>query len=461
VKLWVVEDEANLARGLARGFREKGYETEIFPSLAELGEGLADSEPEVVFLDVRLPDGDGLSALPHILKSSPMARVIVMTAFGESSLVVRAIKEGAYNYLDKPFPLEAAFNMASRASEAISLARRVRRLEKGKKVSLAGSSQVMMRVRDFVRKVSPHREVNVLLQGESGSGKEVVARMIGESGSSCGGEFVAINCSAIPENLLEAELFGYRKGAYTGASSNKTGLIQMADGGTLFLDEIGDMPLLLQQKMLRFLDSRTIRPLGSEKEYRVTLKVICATCVDLENRIAEGRFRDDLYYRISTLPLRLPPLRERGGDVLELSVVFLAMLASKMARPPLTLGSEVEQVFLSYAWPGNVRELKNLLERIYILKEPSDTVIRLYDLPSEMLDDLPDKDGVGGKKAQNVSLQEHLDTVERDLIRRALEKTGGNRTRAAGDLGMSRYALLRRMQRHGMDAERKDARNDA
>ncbi|MEA3508025.1 MAG: helix-turn-helix domain-containing protein, partial [Synergistota bacterium] len=190
-------------------------------------------------------------------------------------------------------------------------------------------------------------------------------------------------------------------------------------------------------------------------------KVICATCVDLEKRISEGRFRDDLYYRISTLPLRLPPLRDRGSDVLELSEVFLATLASRMAKPPLVLGSEVEQVFLSYVWPGNVRELKNLLERIYILKEPSDTAIRLYDLPPEMLDDLPDKDGYPGPKAENVPLQEHLDTVERDLIRRALKKTGGNRTRAAGDLGMSRYALLRRMQRHGMDAEGKEPRNDS
>lgn len=451
IRLWIVEDEVNLARGLKRGFAEKGFEVETCGSLAELGGLLAESEPEVVFLDVRLPDGDGLTALPHILRKSPLSKVIVMTAFGDSSLVVRAIKEGAWNYLDKPFPLEAGYNMAFRASENISLSRRVRRLEEGKKVTLVGSSCALERVRDFIGKVAPHGEANVLLQGESGTGKEVVARLIGGSGPSAGGEFVAINCSTIPENLLEAELFGYRKGAYTGASSDKAGLVQLADGGTLFLDEIGDMPFQLQQKLLRFLDSRTIRPIGSSKEYRITLRVICATCVDLEARIAEGRFRSDLYYRISMLPLHLPPLRERGNDVLELAVTFLARLASRLGRSLLTVGEETEQVFLSYPWPGNVRELKNLLERIYILKDPSDSTIRLSDLPVEMLDALPGIEGYGELPCAGGSLQMEIDRVESGLIIRALERAGGNRTQASRDLGLSRYALLRRMQRHGMD----------
>ncbi len=451
IRLWIVEDEVNLARGLMRGFAAKGYEVETCASLAELGALLVEAEPEVVFLDVRLPDGEGLTALPHILRRSPLAKVIVMTAFGESSLVVRAIKEGAWNYLDKPFPLEAGYNMAFRASETISLSRRVRLLEEGKKVTLAGSSCALDRVRDFIEKVAPHGEANVLLQGESGTGKEVVARLIGGSGASAGGEFVAINCSSIPENLLEAELFGYRKGAYTGASADKTGLVQVADGGTLFLDEIGDMPFQLQQKLLRFLDSRTIRPLGSSKEHSITLRVICATCVDLEKRTAEGRFRSDLYYRISMLPLHLPPLRERGDDVMELAATFLARLASRLGRPLLTVGGEAEQVFLSYPWPGNVRELKNLLERIYILKDPSDSTIRLCDLPAEMLDALPGIDETGEFPSGGESLQKEMDRIENDLIRRALEKNGGNRTQTARDLGLSRYALLRRMQRHGMD----------
>lgn len=291
----------------------------------------------------------------------------------------------------------------------------------------------------------------MLLTGESGTGKEVAARMIHRS-SNCQGEFVAVNCSAIPEALLEAELFGYAKGAYTGADSNKPGLIEVADKGTLFLDEIGDLPLSLQTKLFRFIDQRTIRPLGSTKEKKISLKLICATCLDLEKKVKEESFRRDLYFRISVIPIKLPPLRERGKDILELASYFLGDCSKRMNKPVPELTEEVQEVFMSYPWPGNVRELRNMIERILILRSQTDSFVRLSDLPMEVLDAHPvgmvqeTRAGDGG-----VSLSETLDRVERELITAALAKCGGNRTQAAACLGISRFSLIRRMQRHGLE----------
>jgi two-component system response regulator PilR (NtrC family) len=451
MKVWIIEDERALAQGLKTAFERKGYESRTASGLKGLNSMMDQESPEIVFLDVRLDDGDGLKGLPHILQASPEAKVIVMTAFGDSALVVRAIREGAFNYLDKPFPLEAAMNMAQRASEAIALARRVSRMETSRAVSLVGSSRAVEEIGGFVEKVSRHEDVNVLIRGESGTGKEVVARMIhGASGSS--GEFVAINCAAIPESLLEAELFGSRKGAYTGASTDKRGLVELADGGTLFLDEIGDMPTSLQSKMLRFLDSRSLRPLGSSREIQVSLRVVCATCADLEDRISSGAFRKDLYYRIAMLPIELPPLRERGRDALELLEYFIVLYSDRLGRAPLIPSSDVEEVFLSYRWPGNVRELKNLVERLFILKDQRDRTISLKDLPQEMLDAMPtDRDAESRHETDGRPLQRQLDDFEKELLTQALSDSRGNRTRAASSLGLSRYALLRRLQKHGLD----------
>ncbi|QTX31352.1 sigma-54-dependent Fis family transcriptional regulator [Aminithiophilus ramosus] len=445
-RLWIIEDEPSLAQGLGKAFEREGLAVTLIPDLAVLNRLLKGERPEIVLLDLRLPDGDGLTALPHLLKSNKEARVIVMTAFGDSALIVRAIKEGAYNYLDKPFPLEAARNMIRRAAEALDLSRRVSRLQ-GEGIPLVGTSPAMEKVRDFIAKVASFSDLNILIRGESGSGKEVVARLIHRNGARKG-DFVALNCAAIPEALMEAELFGYRRGAYTGAAQDKTGLIEVARGGTLFLDEIGDMALPLQGKLLRFLDSRSFRPLGDTKETEVSLQVLCATCVDLESRIAQGTFRRDLFYRIALLPLELPPLRERGRDVLELLETFLAEFSARLGRPPLAPSAEVEELFLDYPWPGNVRELRNLVERLYILKESGDRAIRLADLPEEMLDALPPGSPFPSTAG---NLKSRLDGYERNLLEEALAQCGSNRTRAAQLLGISRYALLRRMQRHGMD----------
>ena len=449
MNIWIVEDEASLAQGLRMAFEREHHEVRVAPSLGDLRELLERHTPQIVFLDIRLPDGDGLKSIPHILQHAPESKIIVMTAFGESSLAVRAIKEGAYNYLDKPFPLEAARNMALRAGEIIDLNRRVSRQKERTRLVFLGSSQAARGVHDFIEKVAPFENTTILLTGESGTGKEVAARLIHQQ-SECPGEFVALNCAAVPESLLEAELFGHKKGAYTGASRDRQGLVEAAERGTLFLDEIGDIPLPLQSKLLRFLDSRSVRPLGSTREKQVSLRVICATWEDLEGKVREGTFRKDLYYRIAMLPMKMPPLRDRERDVLELFHHFSVHFSPRMGKTPLALSPDVEELFLNYPWRGNVRELKNLVERLFILRNLPGQELRLGDLPEEMLESLPRKNRSLGTPGE-LSFAERVAGFEKQLLREALEKAGGNRTRAAELLGLSRYALIRRLQRHVME----------
>lgn len=449
MSVWIVDDETNLANGLKRAFERNGHSVECLSSVGELCEALGGSIPSLIFLDQCLPDGNGIDALPVILKAAPRCKVIMMTAFGDSSLIVKAIRQGAYNYLDKPFPLDAAMNMAEHAFESIRFSRR--REPAYCDSNLLGSSPAMMTITEALLKVAPYQDTTVLLTGESGTGKEVAARML-HSASKCRGEFVAVNCSAIPEALLEAELFGYMKGAYTGADSDKTGLIEAAGGGTLFLDEIGDLPFSLQAKLFRFIDQRTIRPVGGTKEKKVNLKLICATCLDLEKKVRDGSFRKDLYFRISVFPLKLPPLRERGGDVLELAAYFLDNISQRMNKSAPELTEEVREVFTSYLWPGNVRELRNVIERILILRGTDDSYVRLADLPAEMLEcGAQSRAGGAVQPYSGAALVETLDGVERRLITDALARCGGNKTQAAAELGISRFSLIRRMQRHGLE----------
>lgn len=448
MSVWIVDDETNLANGLKRAFERSGYAAESLSSLKELREAMGSAIPSLVFLDQCLPDGNGIEVLPALLKAAPRCKVIMMTAFGDSNLIVKAIRQGAYNYLDKPFPLDAAMNMAERAFESIRL--RNRSAAAYCDNNLIGSSPAITQLCDALLKVAPYQETTVLLTGESGTGKEVAARMLHDA-SGCRGEFVAVNCSAIPESLLEAELFGYKKGAYTGAETDKEGLIESADGGTLFLDEIGDLPLSLQAKLFRFIDQRTIRPIGGTREKKVNLRLICATCLDLEKKVREGSFRKDLYFRISVFPLRLPPLRERGSDILELAAYFLGTISKRMNRSAPELTDEARELFAGYLWPGNVRELRNTIERILILRSPDEPFVRLADLPAEMLDGgtlgVPDME----LRGSGATLSEALDDVERRMITDALAKCGGNKTQAASELGISRFSLIRRMQRLNLE----------
>ncbi|MGE4446266.1 MAG: sigma-54-dependent transcriptional regulator [Synergistaceae bacterium] len=451
MNVWIVDDEVNLANGLKRAFEKSGYSAKAVKTISELQQLLGAEIPSLIFLDQRLPDGNGIDILPAILKQYPRCKVILMTAFGDSRLVVRAIQEGAYNYLDKPFPLDAAKNMVEKAIESIRFRNQAEFLLSEGSNRLLGTSNEMHKVRDTIMKIARHQNITVLLQGESGTGKEVAARMIHHA-SGCKGDFVALNCSAIPESLLESELFGYQKGAYTGADSDKQGLIEIADKGTLFLDEIGDMPISLQSKLFRFLDQRSFRPLGSTKEKNVSLNLICATCIDIEKHVREEKFRKDLFFRISVIPITIPPLRERDKDVLELASFYLAEFSKRLGKGANVFTDDVKDVFLTYWWPGNVRELRNLIERILILKDNSDNIVRLADLPAEMLEiQQQSMIGVSAGHLSGESLPHTMDRIEREMIVSALAKCMGSRTQTATELGISRFSLLRRMQRHGLE----------
>lgn len=451
MNIWIVDDEVNLANGLKRAFEKGGYSAKAVKTISELQQLLGVEIPSLIFLDQRLPDGNGIDILPAILKQYPRCKVILMTAFGDSRLVVRAIQEGAYNYLDKPFPLDAAKNMVERAIESIRFRNQAEFLLSEGPNRLLGSSNAMEKIRDNIMKIAQHQNVTVLLRGESGTGKEVAARMIHHA-SGCKGDFVALNCSAIPESLLESELFGYNKGAYTGAETDKQGLIEIADKGTLFLDEIGDMPLSLQSKLFRFLDQRSFRPLGSTKEKNVSLNLICATCLDIEKQVGEEKFRKDLFFRISVIPITIPPLRQRDKDVLELASFYLAEFSKRLGKSATSFTEDVKDVFMTYWWPGNVRELRNLIERILILKDNSDNMVRLADLPAEMFE-IQQQTIVGHTAGhlEGESLSHTMDRIEREMIVSALARCMGSRTQTAAELGISRFSLLRRMQRHGLE----------
>lgn len=451
--LWIVDDEPHFALGLQEAFEADGMAVRLCPTVAALRSELASAFPDIVLLDQRLPDGLGVDQIGAILESAPEARVILMTAYGEADLIVQAIRRGAFNYLDKPFPLAGVRRMVRQAEESLALGRQALAGAYRPSSPLIGSSRAMRAVGDTIEKLKGQSDLNLLLLGESGTGKEVAARVIHEQSGAPGASnasksFIAINCAAIPEALLEAELFGFRKGAYTGADEDKTGLIEVADGGTLFLDEIGDMALSLQSKLLRFLDSRSLRPLGASVEKTVSLNIICATSADLSEAVAKGTFRKDLYYRIGVVPITMPPLRERGDDAQALAEHFIAHFARKRLRKPRRLSEEVAAFFRSYDWPGNVRELKNLMERLTILAPGDGGDILLKDLPEEMSSFHAAKRASG--LPPGASLPERLEAFERTCLVEALEANGQNRNMTAESLGISRFSLLRRMQKHGL-----------
>ena len=442
MNVWIVEDESHLAQGLRMALEKRGYAVETAESLASFQRLLDAGNPEIVLLDIRLPDGDGLTAIPHILKSSDEARIIVMTAFGDSSIVVRAIKQGAYNYLDKPFPLEAAMNMIARASEAIALARRVNRMERRSSVTLAGSSPEMRRVEDFVRKVAPYRDVNILVRGESGSGKEVVARLIHQRSARAAGKLVTVNCAGLPDSLLESELFGHEKGAFTGADRRREGKFVQADGGTLFLDEIGETSAAMQVKLLRVLQEQELQRVGGEATVRVDVRILAATNRDLQEEVRRSAFREDLYYRLNVVMLTVPPLRQRGDDIRLLVNHFAGRFAEKNRRVLDGITSECMELLLAYPWPGNVRELENAIERGIIL-------MRGTELTEKSLPLTLQNHGLRSRERDNGSGAEapsSLFDVEKQAILKTLDETGGNKSEAARRLGITRKTLLNKLK---------------
>jgi two-component system, NtrC family, response regulator AtoC len=440
-RVLVVDDEENLRLVLRTLLRRHGYEVETAPT-GEEALALVDSfGPDVVLTDVRMPKMGGLDLLATLKAKGNEATVIVMSAYGNMDLALEAMKAGAYDYVQKPFKPDEVVLALKKAEEREALRRENRALrdeirKEHRFEDILAKSGKMQDIFRTIAKISEYK-TTVLVTGESGAGKELVARAIHRR-SKRSGPFVAVNCGAIPENLLESELFGHKKGAFTDAVHDRRGLFEEATGGTLFLDEIGELPLALQVKLLRVLEDEKIRRLGETRDLQVDVRIITATHRDLPAETKAGRFREDLFYRLNVLPIHCPPLRDRREDIPLLIDHFLARNNARLGTSIRGLDTEARRLLYEYAWPGNVRELENTVERAMVLTE-GDT-ITAQDLPERVREA---RDPVQMQLASGeLSVKKTMRIIEEILIRRALQKTKGNRTRAAEILEISHRALL-------------------
>jgi two-component system response regulator AtoC len=441
-RVLVVDDEENIRIVLQTLLKKHGYEVEVADG-GEAALALVDSfDPDVILTDVRMPKMGGLDLLATLKAKQHPATVIVMSAYGNVDLAIEAMKAGAYDYVGKPFKPDEVILALRKAEERETLSRENRALkeqirQESQFESILAKSAPMVEVFRTISKIADYK-TTVLIAGESGVGKELVAKAIHARSSRKNAAFVAINCGAIPENLLESELFGHRKGAFTDATTDRRGLFEEATDGTLFLDEIGELPLNLQVKLLRVLQEETIRRLGDTKDVKVDVRIIAATNRDLAAEVKAGRFREDLYYRINVLPITLPPLRTRREDINLLIDHFIARNNVRLGTSIRGVGNEARKLLLEYAWPGNVRELENTIERAMVLSDHD--VLETSDLPDRIRDAL---DPVQVQLASGeLSIKKTAAAIEEILIRRALQKTKGNRTRAAEVLEISHRALL-------------------
>ena len=474
-RVLVVDDEADLRELLELTLVGMGFDVDCAPDLASAGRLLEAGAYALCLTDMRLPDGDGLQLVAQINRRFPATPVAVITAYGSAENAVAALKAGAFDYLAKPVALDALRNLV-RAAVALPEAEGAAEAEaeRGAEAAdparkLLGSSAAIREVRAQIERLA-RSMAPVAITGESGSGKELAARLVHECGPRAKRPFVAVNCGAIPETLMEAEFFGYRKGAFTGAEQDREGFFQAANGGTLFLDEVADLPLPMQVKLLRAIQEKRVRKVGATVEEPVDVRIISATHQDLAQCVAAGRFRQDLFYRLNVIELKLPPLRERPEDVPALAAAVLARLAARAGLPQVPrLASVTERYLCSYQFPGNVRELENILERA--LAFSNGEVINVEDLglkpgvldagENERAEDAraPAAEGAApGTRPVRVSedgipesLPDYLDQVEREAILRALERTRYNRTAAAKLLGITFRALRYRMQRLGLN----------
>ncbi|HZZ83216.1 MAG TPA: sigma-54 dependent transcriptional regulator [Anaeromyxobacteraceae bacterium] len=441
----IIDDETSLVSSLSFALRADGYQAEGAGTGAE---GLAAVErlrPDVVLLDLRLPDGSGLDWLERLRAAHAETPVIMISAHGETRSAVRAVKLGAFDYLTKPFELDDLFVTLRSALERERLTQELSRYREvaAGVGDLIGESEPMQRLREEARKVGASNASRVLLLGESGTGKALVARAVHKRSSRAAGPFIEVNCAALPEQLVEAELFGAEKGAYTGAHQRRTGLVTLADGGTLFLDEVGELPLQVQSKLLHFLEDGSYRAVGAGRPQASDARIVAATNRDLAAEVRAGRFREDLFYRLDVVRLRVPPLRERGRDVLLLAGHFAARFAREEKCPVVSFTPEAEAVLLGYPWPGNVRELRNLVERLTILNVGR--AITAAELPKEISSAQPRPAHLALR-----SIDADLAETEQLLLKKALAEANGHRGRAAEILGISRHALKRRLQRLGL-----------
>ncbi len=456
--LLVVDDEESIRVSLSEALR--GPTTRVSTAIGgeEALRILADGEVDLVLLDQRLSatGEDGLQVLRRIKSEHPHVIVIMMTAYGRFASAVEATQLGCHQYLAKPLDLHQLQLLIDNALSTAALSREVRQLRARQRREFAvkevvGTSLRIRQLLETVHKIARSRTATVLIRGETGAGKELVARLIHEASHVAGGPFVDINCGAVPDNLLESELFGHEKGAFTDAKTAKEGLFELADGGTLFLDEIAEMPAKLQSKLLRVLETKSFRRVGGTRDIRVAVRILAATNRDLFAEVEAGRFREDLYYRLTVIPIHVPPLRERREDIAPLAKTFLDHYSREIGRDVRRISDAAMAQLLAYAWPGNVRELKNMIERAVLLG--TSRAIEVDDLPEEIRQrQRPARQIERPADLFRPGSVPTMDDVERVTIQHALDQVGGNRTRAASLLGMSRQTLRTKIEKYGLDA---------
>ncbi len=457
-RILVVDDEESMRHMLATVLGREGYDVRVAADAASALESLAADPADVVITDVRMPGTmDGLGLVERVVKDGHQASVVVMSAYGSRDLALEAIRRGAYDYIDKPFTADDILLAIAIATERQKLRDEVRRMKLAFEQtagpgSLVGKSAAMRQVYSTIEKISAFKST-VLITGESGTGKELVAKAIHVTSPRRDKPFIPVNCGAIPETLIESELFGHAKGAFTGAHAAKKGLVEEATGGTLFLDEIGELPGPMQVKLLRLLQEDEVRRVGETRSLKVDVRIVAATARDLAAEVKAGRFREDLFYRLNVLPIHLPPLRDRKEDIPLLVEHFLARLEKKTGSKR-AISVAAMQALLDHSWTGNVRELENTLERATVLA--ASDVIDVADLPEKVRAQPPaPAAGAGDPFTQvfgnDLSIKKAGAIVERELIRRALERTKGNRTQAAELLELSARALLYKVRDYGLD----------
>lgn len=452
-RILIIEDETNMRHMLSVLLRKAGYEIKTAHDGQQGLEAVKGEAFDFILCDIKMPRMDGMAFLMQATESIKNIPVIMMSAYGTVDTAIEAMKLGAYDYISKPFKTDEVLLTLRKAeererlkSENLRLRNQIQRIEESYHFNnIVAKSKAMQSVFDLIEKVADYK-TTVLITGESGTGKELVARALHFNGSRHSCPLVSVNCGGIPETLLESELFGYKKGAFTDARQDKVGRFEEAHRGTIFLDEIGELPVSLQVKLLRILQEEEITPLGSTGVKKIDVRVIAATAKNLAEEIKKGLFREDLYYRINVVNIYLPPLRERVEDIPLLAVHFLGLLNKKLKKDIHSISPEAMKRFMTYPWPGNVRELENVIERA-ILLAPGNT-LELSDLPPTLKSDLSPPTAFAPEGVSSIKKASRI--VEKDLIERALRKTNGNRTRAAKILEISRPILISKIKEYGL-----------
>lgn len=469
-RIMIVDDDTSLRTALFRALDRKGYQVITAASKSEaLQLGQSERAADLVLCDLRLPDGDGVDFMTEFKRNHPSTLFVVLTGFGTIDAAVRATKGGAEHFITKPFELDEVLNLVDKTLSHKRLEQENYHLrsalhKKYRFDNIIGQSDQVTRVLELIERVSAS-DSTVLVTGESGTGKELVAKAIHYNSNRANKPFVPINCGAIPGELLESELFGHVKGAFTGAVSSRVGRFEMAESGTVFFDEIGDMSPHLQVKLLRVLQERKFEPVGSTKTFSTDVRIIAATNVNLENAVKEGRFREDLYYRLNVIPIHIPPLRERKNDIPLLFHYFMDIFNEGKKEKLTGVTPEAMNLLLDYSWPGNIRELENLVERLAILK--GNGLIDVQDLPDKYRGTTTSlTHGAGASPFLSTSpeltpdgldFNSAVDAFENALILRALEKTGWNRNQAALLLRLNRTTLVEKIKKKGLAPSGADA----